>query len=186
MALTIGLLLLASWCLGQNNGAELANKCAALIDAEVQYVPAYVSLAYPMGDVPSQTGVCTDVIIRALRLIDMDLQQLVHEDMQARFNEYPQRWGMNGPDPNIDHRRVPNLMEYFDHCGWSETISEVADDYQPGDIVAWDLGNGILHIGLVRSIDETGTRWMLHNIGNGQIEEDILFNYEIIGHYRLK
>src|SRR5581483_832711 len=150
------------------------------------YDPAYVKIKYPNGDVPMDRGVCTDVVIRALRKTGVDLQKDVHEDMSTNFNAYPHRWGLSAPDTNIDHRRVPNLMKYFDRKGKSVAITAEATDYHPGDIVAWDLGGGLTHIGLVANIHSSGSpRLMIvHNIGNGAQLEDVLFNWKIIGHYR--
>lgn len=138
-----------------------------------------------MGDVPKTTGVCTDVVIRAFRLIDIDLQQAVHEDMKVNFSEYPKLWGLSTTDKNIDHRRVPNLMTYFDRQGWSINASDSSHHFNPGDIVAWNLGGGLTHIGIVTTKrSENGIPLILHNIGSGQVLEDILFDFSIIGHYR--
>ncbi len=138
-----------------------------------------------MGDVPADKGVCTDVVIRAYRKCGIDLQKEVHEDMKANFTLYPKIWGLSRPDPNIDHRRVPNLMTYFSRKGTAKTISDKPEDYQTGDIVCWNLGGAITHIGIVtdqRSAD--GKRPMIvHNIGSGQVLEDMLFDFRIIGHY---
>lgn len=149
------------------------------------YDPAYRRLAYPGGDVPLQTGVCTDVVIRALRSQGLDLQEAVHRDMRANFAVYPKNWGLSRPDPNIDHRRVPNLMTWFRRQGWALPLTRDAAAYRAGDIVAWDLGGGLTHIGILsdrRSAE--GVPLVLHNIGRGTREEDILFAYRIIGHYR--
>jgi uncharacterized protein len=151
------------------------------------YDPAYRVLAYPNGDVPLDTGVCTDVITRALRAQKIDLQKLVHEDMRGNFSHYPQRWGLKRADTNIDHRRVPNLMTFFTRNKAQLSISNHAIDYAPGDIVAWDLGRGITHIGVVSDRKTfLRTPLIIHNIGRGTQEENILFRYKIIGHYRLK
>ncbi|HAW20297.1 MAG TPA: DUF1287 domain-containing protein [Flavobacteriales bacterium] len=171
----------------QATGNQLADAAASIENPNIQYVPDYVQLEYPMGDVPSTTGVCTDVVIRAFRQIDIDLQKEVHEDMKSAFSDYPQNWGLARPDPNIDHRRVPNLMTYFERRGWEQSISDDATTYLPGDIVAWDLGGGITHIGLVVNNQSTeGYYLIIHNIGGGQVIEDILFSFEIIGHYRMR
>lgn len=150
------------------------------------YDPTYFSLSYPGGDVPSDRGVCTDVVIRALRTQGLDLQQAIHDDMRAHFDRYPQQWGLSRPDRNIDHRRVPNQMRWFERNGWHRSIGSSADDFSPGDIVAWKLtGSGLLHIGIVsdrRSHD--GTPLILHNINAGTQEDDLLFRHAIIGHYR--
>jgi uncharacterized protein len=150
------------------------------------YDPAYVAIAYPNGDIPIATGVCTDVVIRAFRAAGVDLQQVVHEDMQKNFSEYPKEWGLSSPDPNIDHRRVPNLMRYFDRQGKSLPITRNAADYQPGDVVTWDLGGGDSHTGLVSNVKSrlTGRSLIIHNIGVGARQQDVLFNWPILGHYR--
>lgn len=157
-----------------------------IIDPSIQYDPTYRSIPYPMGDVPSHTGVCTDVVVRAYRILGIDLQQLVHEDMMANFNLYPSRklWGLKSTDKNIDHRRVPNLQRFFERKGIVKSKSLVASDYLPGDIVAWKLPNGLLHIGII--IDEKSKDsipLVVHNIGRGQIAENVLFAWDIIGHY---
>jgi uncharacterized protein YijF (DUF1287 family) len=150
------------------------------------YDPAYMEMPYPGGDVAVDRGVCTDVVVRALRANGLDLQQAIHEDMRSHFADYPQDWGSNGPDRNIDHRRVPNQMRWFERQGWSRPISALPGDYAPGDIVAWKLsGNGLLHIGIVSDRKTRfGTPLILHNIGNGTQEEDLLFAHTVIGHYR--
>src|SRR6185436_17420453 len=134
------------------------------------YDPRYVVLKYPNGDVPAETGVCTDVLIRAFRTLGIDLQKEVHEDMAANFSAYPPNWGLRAPDSNIDHRRVRNLQTWFARKGKSVPISTKPDDYKPGDIVAWDLnGRGILHIGFVSNLWSQASKryWIIHNIGGG-------------------
>lgn len=165
--------------------SRLSLAAIELTKTRVSYDPAYFVMKYPNGDVPSDKGVCTDVIIRAYRQLGIDLQKEVHEDMSANFQIYPQNWGLAGPDKNIDHRRVPNLMTFFTRFGTALPVSKMSSDYHPGDIVCWNLGGGITHIGLVvdlKSVD--GQRPMIvHNIGGGQVLEDCLFNYKIIGHF---
>jgi uncharacterized protein len=150
------------------------------------YDGRYQRIAYPNGDVDQRTGVCSDVLIRAFRQHGIDLQKLVHEDMQASFGAYPPRWGLRGPDTNIDHRRVPNLMTFFRRAGKEVAITREPGDYRPGDIVAWDLGGGVTHIGIVseEKVAVSSRRKVIHNIGRGVQVEDILFEYQIIGHYR--
>jgi hypothetical protein len=157
-----------------------------LTKQRVQYDPAYFGLDYPNGDVPAGKGVCTDVVIRAYRKLGIDLQKEVHEDIKAHFEKYPKNWGLTGPDRNIDHRRVPNLMTFFARYGDVKRISREPGDYQPGDIVCWNLGGGITHIGIVvRKKSADGQRHLIvHNIGAGQVLEDCLFRFRIIGHYR--
>lgn len=156
------------------------------VGVTVGYDPAYVRIPYPGGDVPRETGVCTDVVIRAFRTVGIDLQRTVHEDMRRGFAAYPQLWGRDSPDPNIDHRRVPNLMTYFRRAGKAVPISRTPADYRPGDVVAWDLGRGLRHIGVVsdRRSARSGRPLIVHNIGAGAREEDVLFAWRIIGHYR--
>lgn len=172
--------------------SKLVVKAIEQTKQKVRYEPAYVRIKYPNGDVPSETGVCTDLVIRSYRGLGIDLQKEVHEDMVKRFKEYPKQWGLKKPDTNIDHRRVPNLMAYFDHMGSKVKITSNADDYKPGDIVTWNLQNknsvsGITHIGIVTNIAGEGKQHLIaHNIGGGNVLEDMLFSYTIIGHYRYK
>jgi uncharacterized protein len=154
----------------------------------VRYVSAYVRISYPGGDVPADTGVCTDEIIRSYRGAGVDLQKEVHEDMLQNFAAYPnqRRWRAAHPDSNIDHRRVPNLMIFFQRKGETLPITSRPEDYSPGDLVTWDLGGGVPHIGIV--VDQKA-RWsgrfmVVHNIGEGPKMEDVLFNWKITGHYR--
>jgi len=164
---------------------KLSDAGIAIVNPAIVYDPAYVKLKYPGGDVPANTGVCTNVVIRAYRKLGVDLQQEVHEDMKANFGLYPKNWGRKTPDKNIDHRRVPNLMVFFKRKGKSKPMTKNATDYQPGDIVCWDLNGRQLHIGLVvNKKSSDGKRYLIvHNIGGGQVAEDILFAWKIIGHY---
>jgi uncharacterized protein YijF (DUF1287 family) len=158
----------------------------------VRYDPAYVRIPYPGGDVPASTGVCTDEVIRAYRAVGIDLQKEVHLDMLSRPGAYPRKWPSNlhsstpFTDTNIDHRRVPNLMVFFSHHGESLALSADARDYHPGDLVAWNLGGAITHIGIVvdQISPQSGHYLIVHNIGQGPQMEDVLFNWKIIGHYR--
>jgi uncharacterized protein YijF (DUF1287 family) len=172
---------------GQNNFYDrLADSSLVLTKQKVQYDPTYTQINYPNGDVPADKGVCTDVIVRAYRKLGIDLQKEVHEDMKANFDKYPKIWGLSKPDKNIDHRRVPNLMTFFTRHGTVKKISQDSNDYKPGDVVCWNLGGGITHIGIVVNKKSTdGQRHLIvHNIGAGQMLEDCLFGYKIIGHYR--
>ncbi|MDU9398551.1 DUF1287 domain-containing protein [Pseudomonas sp. zfem003] len=174
---------LAGWA--AVDGGRLVEAARTQVGVTLGYDPAYRRIAYPGGDVPLATGVCTDVVIRALRAQGLDLQQRVHEDMRRHFSAYPRHWGLKRPDPNIDHRRVPNLMTWFDRQGLSLKVGQAAADYQPGDIVTWDLGRGLQHIGIISDRrSREGTPLALHNIGQGTQEEDILFRWPILGHYR--
>jgi len=150
------------------------------------YDGSYRKIGYPMGDVPEDRGVCTDVLIRAYRKASIDLQVLVHEDMLQHFSAYPQNWGLTRPDPNIDHRRVPNLQTFLTRSGASLPVSRSAADYKPADLVTWMLPGNLPHIGIVSDKTVVGTSrlMILHNIGAGTTEEDTLFAYPITGHYR--
>jgi uncharacterized protein YijF (DUF1287 family) len=154
----------------------------------VRYDSTYVKIPYPSGDVPADTGVCTDEVIRSYRTVGIDLQKEVHEDMEQNFSAYPRkwRWLTSHTDTNIDHRRVPNLIVFFGRKGETLTISERAEDYAPGDIVTWDLGGNVPHIGIV--VDQksaaSGRFMIVHNIGQGPKMEDVLFRWKITGHYR--
>ena len=168
-------------------GRRIATAARQQIGVTTGYDPGYVVLAYPGGDVPPHTGVCSDVLVRALRQVGLDLQKELHTDMQRNFSAYPNKWGLKGPDKNIDHRRVANLMRYFERrrLAQNEDLKDPGT-YRPGDLVAWDLGNGVLHIGIVSDRTKGRTPLIIHNIGRGVREEDLLFTYRVIGHYRLE
>ena len=155
---------------------------------EVVYDPSYFSIDYPNGEIPKGRGVCTDVIIRAYRKLKIDLQKEVHQDMKQNFGLYPSIWGLKKTDKNIDHRRVPNLMTFFSRKGTVKPITKNPIDYKPGDIVCWNLRGSITHTGIVVNKKSKDHRRFLivHNIGFGQVIEDCLFNFKIIGHYRYK
>jgi uncharacterized protein YijF (DUF1287 family) len=153
----------------------------------VIYDGSYRAIDYPLGDVPRDSGVCTDVLIRAYRAaLGVDLQVRVHEDMAASFSAYPQLWDARRPDRNIDHRRVPNLRRFFERAGAELPVTRTASDYAPGDIVSFRLPGNQPHIGIVsdRYVPGTRRRQMIHNIGAGPVEDDVLFELEITGHYR--
>ncbi|MFV0467375.1 MAG: DUF1287 domain-containing protein [Dysgonomonas sp.] len=167
---------------------KLAAAAFELTKDKVTYDPAYYVLTYPNGDVPPDKGVCTDVVIRAYRKMGIDLQKEVHIDMKKNFTLYPskRKWGLTRPDKNIDHRRVLNLQVYFTRFGTSVKVTDNASDYLPGDIVTWDLGGGVTHIGIVANhkVDKQDRYQIVHNIGRGQVLEDCLFDWTITGHYR--
>lgn len=187
--LTLLVLLICNFVHAQSDFfSRLADSTYTLTKQKVSYDPAYFTIKYPNGDVPSNKGVCTDVVIRAYRKMGIDLQRKVHEDMSKNFSLYPKKWGLKTTDKNIDHRRVPNLMKFFERKQAKLSVSLSAADYKPGDIVCWDLGKGVTHIGIVsnkRSADRSRYQ-IVHNIGAGQVLEDMLFKYTIIGHYRFK
>jgi len=155
---------------------------------QVRYDGSYHTIAYPNGDVPGDVGVCTDVVIRAYRSLGIDLQRLVHEDMAENFDLYPSKriWGLKRPDTNIDHRRVPNLQVFFQRHGKELPIWQSTEVFLPGDVVTWMLPGNLPHIGIVTDKVDPLTKnpMVVHNIGNGPKLEDMLFAYEITGHYR--
>jgi uncharacterized protein len=165
---------------------KLSNAAISIIDASIAYTPDYISIKYPNGDVPANTGVCSDVVIRAYRKLGIDLQKEVHEDMKANFSKYPTKWGLKKTDTNIDHRRVPNLEVFFTRKGEKLTVSENPNDYKTGELVTWMIGDKLPHIGIIthkKSVD--GKRPLIvHNVGGGQVLEDCLLNYKIVGHFK--
>lgn len=167
--------------------ARLPQLARQQIGVTVEYDPSYQSLAYPGGDVPMERGVCSDVVVRALRGLGFDLQKEVHEDMKAHFSAYPKLWGNRRTDRSIDHRRVPNLRKFFSRKGWSLPVSQSAEDYLPGDIVTCTVAGSLPHIMIVSDRkSEDGTPLIIHNIGAGTQEEDSLFAFPLTGHYRPK
>lgn len=151
------------------------------------YDPAYIVIPYPNGDIPPETGVCSDVVIRAFRNAGIDLQREIHEDMRGNFSLYPKKWNLPKPDTNIDHRRVPNLQTFFERKGKLLPVTQNSEDYLPGDVVSWDLnGKGMTHIGVVSNIFSESTKryLIIHNIGAGTKAEDVLFDWKITGHFR--
>jgi uncharacterized protein YijF (DUF1287 family) len=164
---------------------KLSMAALSLTHDKVVYDPSYYTINYPNGDIPKDKGVCTDVVIRAYRKVGIDLQKEVHEDMKKHFSKYPKNWGLSHTDKNIDHRRVPNLMVFFSRFGKVKPNSTFSTDYQKGDVVCWDLGRGIYHIGMVVNKFSSGDKnlMVVHNIGGGQVLDNCLFRFKIIGHY---
>ena len=189
------LLMWSSASLAQDLAQDLAQELPAdlrriiegaheQVGVTLYYDPSYSVISFPGGDVPMVRGVCTDVIIRAYRSVGVDLQLLVNQDMRKAFSAYPRNWGLSRPDPNIDHRRVPNLAVFFTRHGQILHISSDAKAYRSGDIVTWRLPGGLAHIGLVSDRSTDGRPLIVHNIGGGAKVEDILFAFLITGHYR--
>jgi uncharacterized protein YijF (DUF1287 family) len=165
--------------------AKLVNAALDRTVHAVRYDGAYVKIAYPGGDVPADTGVCTDEVIRAYRVLGIDLQKLVHEDMKRGFSSYPKQWGLPGPDTNIDHRRVPNLQTFFKRHGAALSVTQNPADYRPGDLITCTVAGRLPHIALVVPAPDGGLRpWIVHNIGSGPQLEDRLFEFPLTGHYR--
>ena len=200
-------LLFASSLFGQNGKLAIMIRLFS-IDSTIEYDPSYVKIKYPLGDIDPKKGVCTDAVIRTYRWYGIDLQEKVHEDMESNFDKYPKVWGKKEPDTNIDHRRVLNLKTFFERKGTVLPITNNPKDYKPGNIVVWELWAGTYHIGIVSDVPtttdyskinlkhpdfiylpeykNTGIFMIFHNIGNGQILEDCLFNWKIIGHYKFE
>ncbi|MBZ2206272.1 DUF1287 domain-containing protein [Massilia soli] len=168
-------------------GDQLVTAARKQIGVTLLYDGRYQRLAYPGGDVPINVGVCTDVVIRAYRHLGIDLQQKVHQDMRKAWQSYPHppAWGLKRPDTNIDHRRVLNLAAFFKRHGRALVPTQAKHDYRPGDVVAWLLPGALPHIGIVSDRrSNAGTPLIIHNIGAGTEESDILFAYKLTGHYR--
>ncbi|MFC0776823.1 DUF1287 domain-containing protein [Flavobacterium sp. HJSW_4] len=167
---------------------KLSQAAISIIDPSVDYDPAYFKIEYPNGDVPKNKGVCTDVIIRSYRILNIDLQKEVHEDMIENFSLYPnlKNWGMTKTDTNIDHRRVPNLEVFFERKGTKLPITQDAKDYKTGELVTWMINDKLPHIGIVTNKkSKDGKRNLIvHNVGRGQVLEDCLFEYKIVGHFK--
>ncbi len=190
--LTAGLLATVQNHHGQDVGPRLVDTGSRIVAAAreqigvtLEYDSSYVVLDYPMGDVPEAKGVCSDVVIRALRRLGIDLQELVHLDMKRNFGAYPKIWGLRRPDRNIDHRRVQNLRTFLSRCGFSRTVSDQDGDYLPGDLVTCTVPPALPHIVVVSDRRTNGRPWIIHNIGSGAVEEDRLFEFPITGHYRI-
>lgn len=146
---------------------------------------AYTRLAYPGGDVPIERGVCTDVVVRAYREAGIDLQVLVHQDMAKDWPAYPKLWGLTRPDRNVDHRRVHNLGTFFSRHGRILAATTDPAAYAAGDLVTWRLPSGRPHIGIVSDRKTgAGVPLVVHNVGAGTVEEDVLFAYAVTGHFR--
>jgi len=181
-------LMFSQHCLGGSFEQDIVSAAIERTKHDITYDGSYFSIAYPNGDVPKNIGVCTDVIIRTYRSLGIDLQMLVHQDMSKNFAVYPSKqiWGLNKPDRNIDHRRVPNLQVFLARYGESLPTTLAAEDYAPGDIVTWSLPRNLPHIGIVSDTisDVSGNPLVIHNIGSGPTIEDMLFRYQITGHYR--
>ena len=182
------LLTLLAWsglASAQAPDAALVAAAKSQVGVTLRYDPSYARLAYPNGDVPLERGVCTDVIVRAYRKLGADLQALVHEDMRRNWNLYPKTFGLKAPDRNIDHRRVPNLRVFLQRHGQSLTPGSDARAFLPGDVVTWRLPGNLTHIGIVSDQRSArGVPLIIHNIGSGAKLEDMLFAYDITGHYR--
>ncbi len=183
---TLIIALLGSPALTKSSADAIVEAAHSRTQSNVRYDGAYVRLSYPGGDVPADTGVCTDVIIRTYRsAFGFDFQKAVHEDMRADFSAYPQNWGLKRPDKNIDHRRVPNLETYLKRKKVHLKVTKDPASYLPGDIVSWRLGGYLPHIGIVSDNKSSdGTPLIIHNIGAGPLEENMLFMTDINGHFR--
>lgn len=186
LTLLILLLLFPASAQARSGADAIVDSARERTFAEVRYDPKYVKLTYPNGDVSPDTGVCTDVVIRTYRnAFGFDFQKAVHEDMSKNFAVYPKQWGLKRPDRNIDHRRVPNLEVFLKRQGASLPMTQNAEDYLPGDIVSWRLGGRLAHIGIVSDKKAAdGTPLIIHNIGKGPVEDNILWVSDMTGHFR--
>ncbi len=184
--LTFIFILTATPAVAEDFAKRLSNAAVEITADEVTYDPAYFSIPYPNGDVPKDRGVCTDVVIRAYRKLGIDLQKEVHIDMASNFSKYPDTWGLKKTDTNIDHRRVPNLQVFFTRHGEKLKVTAKPEDYKTGDIVTWMIQKRLPHIGIVSHLKSPDKKrpMIVHNVGAGQVLEDVLFEYPITGHYR--
>ena len=167
--------------------AKLIASAEAQIGVTTLYDASYQRLTFPGGDVAADRGVCTDVVVRAYRVaFGFDLQQRLNADMRAHGSVYPRRWGLTRPDPNIDHRRVPNLQTFFTRLGAERPRPATEAEWQPGDLVTLMVPVGRPHIGIISATPNAGgTRLMLvHNIGRGTQVEDVLDQFPVTGRYR--
>jgi len=178
--------LISSLKSSKNFGSNLAAAALAHSSESVTYDPSYYKIDYPNGDLPAKRGVAADVVVRCYRSVNIDLQVLVHEDITENFRGYPGLWGATEPDTNIDHRRVANLQRFFEHKGLSLTPSRNSNDYLPGDVVVWELGNAEKHIGIIvpGPSNRSGEAWVVHNMGAGVKWENSLFDYKVLSHFR--
>jgi uncharacterized protein YijF (DUF1287 family) len=173
--------------LAQPGAAELIAAARQQIGVTLSYDPAYTALRFPDGDVPRARGVCTDVVIRAYRdAFGVDLQALINADMNAHFSAYPKIWGLTRPDKNIDHRRVPNLQVFLKRANAALPLSIDPDDWRPGDLFTSLVGGRLPHIGIVSNRKSGATPLVIHNIGSGAREENVLFAHKLTGHFRWK
>jgi len=185
--LVISIVAISTTVAGETFEEKLVKAAIERTKSSVRYDGSYHAIDYPNGDVPANIGVCTDVVVRSYRGLNIDLQKLVHEDMKENFSEYPSKriWGLNGTDKNIDHRRVPNLQTFFTRQGQKLPVTNKAIDYLPGDIVSWMLPGNLPHIGIVSDQKSSNNvPLIVHNIGFGPKLDDMLFAYKITGHYR--
>ena len=183
--LSLLLLILGVHSARADFAGDLARAAEDRANHRVVYDPSYVRIAYPNGDVPAGTGVCTDVVVRSFRAVGIDLQQLVHEDMKRNFRRYPKIWGLSRPDTNIDHRRVPNLETFFTRQGASLPVGSDPAAFRAGDVVTWRLPDGRPHMGIVSTRKGPGgVPLIAHNIGAGPRVEDMLFAFDIHRHFR--
>ncbi len=183
LALFVSLLSFAGALAAQHPGEAVAQAARDQVGKTIIYDPAYARLKYPGGDVPLERGVCTDVVVRALRNVGVDLQVLIHQDMQSAFKAYPQLWGLKSADSNIDHRRVPNIVTYYQRQGRSLALPAQAANLRAGDLIAWTLPNSRPHIGVVSQVNGHDVR-LVHNIGLGAREEAVLYAWPINAHLR--
>jgi uncharacterized protein YijF (DUF1287 family) len=190
LKLTVVCMLACSGHGWADKGAKIVAEARKQVGVTLSYDPAYTAINYPGGDVPRERGVCTDVVIRALRdALGKDLQMLVHEDMKAHFDKYPKIWGLKKPDKNIDHRRVPNLMVFFGrkHIKLPTPDTEDPSKFKPGDLVTCTVPPHLPHIMIVSDRkNEDGLPLVIHNIGGGAREEDRLDDFTLTGHFRWK
>ena len=186
-AAMVGLGLGADNPVERNAGVDIVAAARSQIGITVKYAPSYEPIKFPNGDLPLERGVCTDVLIRALRASrGIDLQSLVYEDMKWHRWAYPLKSIFQSVDPSIVHRRVLNMECYFRRQGWTVKSNDIGD-FLPGDIVTCRVFGLLPHVMIVS--DQVGTNGVplaIHNIGDGTKEEPCLFANAIEGHFRCR
>ena len=170
----------------RRTAAALVATARRQVGVTTHYDRGYTQLRYPGGDLPRDRGVCTDVLSRAYRdAFGLDLQALVHADMQHAFAAYPQRWGLTHPDANIDHRRVPNLAMFFTRQGARLPLPHDPNGWQPGDIFTCLIGGTTPHTGIISDRRPGGRPGcVIENVGAGVREQVTLFDYMLTGRFR--
>jgi len=158
------------------------DKARTQVGKTVTYNPEYVRLKFPMGDIAISKGVCTDVIVRAFRGLDIDLQERIYKHKKKFPNIYKGLYYTEKLDPNIDHRRVKNIQAYLKSRGY-----QYKGSFKAGDIVVWKLhGSNLDHIGICTDrLNSHGEPLIVHNVGGGAQEEDVLREYNIVDHFRV-
>lgn len=153
-------------------------------DEQAVYDASYRNIPYPGGDVPRTQGACTDVVIRAFRDGGIDLQRLIFVDAKRRPGDYPNQQGKL--DPNILHRRVKNMVVFFNALKTAKSTELAESNWKPGDIVVWRVYGSQLHVGICSNLrNDQGLPYVVHNI-QYCAEQDVLTAWPIVAHFRVR